>query len=96
VNIWQIRCAAYWNLLRHPLDFTYSEDDGRDTLFCAFRPIYVWEPKNCASVTGNARLAARVVILLGRSEDGSALIWYGCYYSDIEGSHPSNVILPSF
>jgi hypothetical protein len=23
-------------------------------------------------------------------------IWHGCYYSDIERSHPSNVILPSF
>jgi len=51
----------------------YSENDVRDTFFCAVRPIYVWGPKYCATVTGNARPAAGGVILLGRSEDGSAV-----------------------
>jgi hypothetical protein len=51
----------------------YFENDVRDTFFCAVRPIYAWEPRHRTVVTGNARLEAGGVILLGRSEDGSAV-----------------------
>jgi hypothetical protein len=57
VNIWQIRCAAYLNLLRHPLSFTPKTMFATpllvlyDRYMSGSRDIVDW-------FTGNARLAA--------------------------------------